>query len=69
MKGVPGRGGCLGVPDLETVSLMGRNSPMNDFCALGLSAPVSVSELVGLWGDGYRAMGLGVCLPKPWGMG
>lgn len=29
---------------------MGRNSPMNDFCALGLSAPISVSELVGLWG-------------------
>lgn len=31
---------------------MGRNSPMNDFCVLGLSALISVSELVGLWGGG-----------------
>lgn len=48
-EGSPRQGaGCSGVPGFETVSLMGRNLPMNDFCALGLSAPISISELVGL---------------------
>lgn len=57
------------MPGLETGSLVGRNSPMNDFCALGLSAPISFSEPKSLWEGGvHRAMGLGVP-PNPgeWG--
>lgn len=38
---------------------MGRNLPMNDFCAL-VSQPQFPFEAGGLIGGGHRAMGLGV---------
>lgn len=64
MKGVPGRGGVLrsawlgeNVPDGPKFT----NERLLRFGSL--SAPVSISESVGLWGGGHRAMSLG-CPPS-----